>query len=269
MEMRTEMNINNTETGQNTEAAPAKDALISIRSLVKQYTKKDPVVLKGITLDIRPGEFIAVMGRSGCGKTTFLKTVGLIETPTAGEIFFNGNPVSRLWSAEIADIRRRHIGFVYQNYNLMNSLSAVENIILPAVLDKADTKEKTEEAERMMEDLRISKLRDKYPGEMSGGEKQRVALCRALINDPEVILADEPTGNLDSVMGREVIETLSRFNYELGKTILLVTHDPKISMWCRSVIFMKDGLLMDRIERGESGSKEDFYREIQAKVDEL
>lgn len=212
-------------------------SVMELKGLRKRYEEKGDWILKGIDLRIEKQDFIAIMGRSGCGKTTLLKTLGLIESATEGEYFFEGNAVSGLWGSEIADIRRRNMGFIFQDYNLMGSLTVRENIMLPALLDKMD-------------------------------EQQRKDRTEALINDPDVILGDEPTGNLDSVMGQQVIETLAEFNETDGKTVILVTHDPKIAMYCRKVIFMKDGHLLDFLERGDAG-KEAFYREIAAKMEEL
>ena len=234
----------------------------------RDVKEKGDWILKGIDLRIEKQDFIAIMGRSGCGKTTLLKTLGLIESATEGEYFFEGNAVSGLWGSEIADIRRRNMGFIFQDYNLMGSLTVRENIMLPALLDKMDEQQRKDRTEKLIQRFGIQAYRDKYPHEMSGGQQQRVALCRALINDPDVILGDEPTGNLDSVMGQQVIETLAEFNETDGKTVILVTHDPKIAMYCRKVIFMKDGHLLDYLERRDA-EKETFYRKIAAKMEEL
>lgn len=242
--------------------------IMEIKGLKKQYRKDAPWILKGIDLTICRQDFIAIMGRSGCGKTTFLKTLGLVETATAGEIVFKGKAVSGLWGSEISDIRRREMGFIFQDYNLMGSLTVRENIMLPALLDKMEPGKREDRTEQLIRRFGIEEYRDQYPHEMSGGQQQRVALCRALINDPDLILGDEPTGNLDSAMGRQVIETLIEFNEKDGKTVVLVTHDPKIAMCCKKVVFMKDGLLLDALEKEGRGS-ESFYREILGKMEEL
>lgn len=242
--------------------------IMEIRGLKKQYRKDGPWILKGIDLTIRRQDFIAIMGRSGCGKTTFLKTLGLVETATEGEIVFKGRKVSGLWGSEISDIRRREMGFIFQDYNLMGSLTVRENIELPALLDKMDPGMREDRTEQLIRRFGIEEYRDQYPHEMSGGQQQRVALCRALINDPDLILGDEPTGNLDSSMGRQVIETLAEFNEKDGKTVVLVTHDPKIAMCCKKVVFMKDGLLLDTLEK-EGRTEDSFYREILDKMEEL
>ena len=243
-------------------------SVMELKGLRKRYEEKGDWILKGIDLRIEKQDFIAIMGRSGCGKTTLLKTLGLIEAATEGEYFFEGNAVSGLWGSEIADIRRRNMGFIFQDYNLMGSRTVRENIMLPELLDKMDEQQRKNWTEKLIQRFGIQAYRDKYPHEMSGGQQQRVALCRALINDPDVILGDEPTGNLDSVMGQQVIETLAEFNETDGKTVILVTHDPKIAMYCRKVIFMKDGHLLDCLERRDA-EKETFYRKIAAKMEEL
>ena len=192
-------------------------SVMELKGLRKRYEEKGDWILKGIDLRIEKQDFIAIMGRSGCGKTTLLKTLGLIESATEGEYFFEGNAVSGLWGSEIADIRRRNMGFIFQDYNLMGSLTVRENIMLPALLDKMDEQQRKNRTEKLIQRFGIQAYRDKYPHEMSGGQQQRVALCRALINDPDVILGDEPTGNLDSVMGQQVIETLAEFNETDGR----------------------------------------------------
>ena len=222
--------------------------IIEIKNLRKSYKYGAPV-LRGIDLTVEEHDFIAIMGRSGCGKTTLLKILGLMDNMISGDFIFKGDDVSTLYEEEIADIRRREMGFVFQDYNLLKSLTVGENVRLPAILDKAETKLGREKAGALAKRFHIDQMMDKYPYQLSGGEQQRVSLCRALINDPDLILGDEPTGNLDSVMGKEVIETLVSFNRDLDKTVIIVTHDPKIACRCKKVIFMKDGLLFETLEK--------------------
>ena len=245
-----------------------KRPLLEIKDLRKTYNEESGEVLKGICLDVRPQDFIAIMGRSGCGKTTFLRTLGLFEKPSKGEIYFEGSQISKLFGSEIADIRRRKMGFVFQNYQLIGSLTVRENVMLPDILDKRDAKARRDKTDALLERFGIEEFRDRYPRQLSGGQQQRVALCRALVNDPKLILGDEPTGNLDSKMGREVIETLTEFNEKDGKTVILVTHDAKIAMYCRKVVFMKDGIFHETLERG-GDSREDFYRKIMDHMETL
>lgn len=221
------------------------ESVIKATAITKKYGQQE--VLKGIDIAIAPGDFTCIMGRSGCGKTTLLKILGLMHPPTAGEIFFEDKLTYELFPDEISDIRRRKIGFVFQDFNLMESITVGENILLPAILDKQDPVEAEEKMKPFFQVLRIEHLLDKLPHELSVGEKQRAAICRALINAPEIILADEPTGNLDSNAGAEVIKIFQRINQELGITIVMITHDSKVAQAAKEVIFLKDGQIYDRL----------------------
>ena len=233
--------------------------ILKAEELVKTYDTQQGPVLKGISLSVEEEEFIAVMGRSGCGKTTLLKMLGLMDEPTEGKIYVKGRDTATLWEEEISDIRRKGMGCVFQDYNLMDSLTVEENIMLPAILDKMEPGRRKEKMEQLSAQFQISGLTDKYPYQMSGGERQRAALCRALMNDPDLILADEPTGNLDSVMGEEVIRWFKRLNEEWHKTVIIVTHDPKIACMCKKVLMLKDGMLIKELVRD---SKEELYQAI-------
>ena len=209
---------------------------------------------------INEQEFVAIMGKSGCGKTTLLKVLGLIDRPTGGTFYFKGKEVKKLWNDELSDIRRREIGFVFQDFYLMDSLSVEENIMLPLILDKANVNHCFDRAREYEKLFEISHLSHKNPYELSGGEKQRVAICRALVNDPDVIFADEPTGNLDSRSGAIVVKALENINRKMKKTIVMVTHDPQIASHCNRIIFLKDGKILNDI--GKRGTKEEFYFKI-------
>lgn len=248
-----------------------KKEIIKVEDLFRSYpksegaNKKDRIeVLKGLDFTVEQQEFVGIMGKSGCGKTTLLKVIGLIDSPTSGSIYFCGKDTENLWSDELADIRRREIGFVFQDFYLMDSLSVKENIMLPMVLDKQDSQKCIKTAEIYAERFGLSHLLDKHPYELSGGEKQRVAISRALINNPNLILADEPTGNLDSKSGQIVIEAFKEINEKLKKTIVMVTHDPQIASCCKRIIFLKDGLILEELIR--KASQEDFYNEIIKKM---
>lgn len=217
-------------------------------------------VLENISFQIEPKEFVGIMGRSGCGKTTLLKVLGMLDKPEKGTVFYKGKDTKEIYGTELAKIRRTELSFIFQDFCLMDSLSIKENIMLPLILDEADVQESKKKCEEMAEKFAITDLLDKKPYELSGGEKQRTAICRALIYNPDLILADEPTGNLDSASSEVVIHTLEEINKKMGKTILLVTHDPIIASSCDRIIFLKDGKVKEDLKR--TGDKEQFYNEI-------
>ena len=248
--------------------------VLEVENLVRNYQKSalkksddDIKVLKGLNFSVEEGEFVGIMGKSGCGKTTLLKVLGMIDKQTAGTVRFMEKDTSGLYGDDLADIRREQIGFVFQDFYLMDSLSVEENIMLPMILGKEKVEVMTEAARKYAEQFQIDHLLKKNPYELSGGEKQRVAVCRALINDPDVILADEPTGNLDSKSGKIVIDSLMKINRELGKTIVMVTHDPQMASCCSRIILLKDGVILDTLTQGES--REDFYQEIIGRMADL
>lgn len=224
------------------------EPIIEAVAIKKNYGQQN--VLRGIDLAILPGDFLCIMGRSGCGKTTLLKIIGLMHPQTSGEVAFESRWTQSLFPDELSDIRRRKIGFVFQEFNLMESISVKENILLPAILDKQDITKAEERMAPFFQLLRIEQLLDKLPQELSVGEKQRAAICRALINEPQIILADEPTGNLDSNAGAEVINIFKRINQELGITIVMITHDSKVAQAAKEVLFLKDGKIYDRLVNG-------------------
>ena len=181
--------------------------------------------------------------------------------------FFKNKEIKKLWDDELSDIRRREVGFVFQDFYLMDSLSVEENIMLPLVLDKAEVNSCFEKAKKYEKLFEIEHLAKKNPYELSGGEKQRVAICRALVNDPDLILADEPTGNLDSRSGAIVVQALEDINERMGKTIVMVTHDPQVASHCKRIIFLKDGKILKDARR--NGEREEFYQEILEMMKEL
>ena len=245
--------------------AAKQNEIIRVEKLVRNYGKSNTSqedeaivkVLKELNFNVEKQEFVGIMGKSGCGKTTLLKVLGLIDKPTKGNVFFEGKDTEKLWEDELADIRRQKIGFVFQDFYLLNSLSVRENIMLPMVLDK-------QSSEKFANLLGLNRLLEKYPNELSGGEKQRVSISRALINNPDLILADEPTGNLDSKTGKLVIEELENINQNMGKTIIMVTHDPQMASYCTRVIFLKDGMILKDLRKNET--RGNFYTRI---VDEM
>ena len=242
--------------------------LLKVENLIRNYyklskddTQQEIKVLKNLNFSINENEFVGIMGKSGCGKTTLLKVLGLIDRPTSGTLYFKENEVRKLWDEKITDIRRKQMGFVFQDFYLMDSLTVEENIMLPLILDKKSVRRCFTTARKFEELFEIEHLAHKNPYELSGGEKQRVAICRALVNNPDLILADEPTGNLDSNSGKIVINALEDIHQRLHKTIVIVTHDPEIASHCNRILFLKDGMILDDIRK--SGSNEEFYLKIQ------
>ena len=248
--------------------------VLEVENLIRNYQKsalkksdEDIKVLKGLNFSVEQGEFVGIMGKSGCGKTTLLKVLGMIDKQTDGVVRFMEKDTSKLYGDELADIRREQIGFVFQDFYLMDSLSVEENIMLPMILGQEKVDVMTKAARKYAEQFQISHLLKKNPYELSGGEKQRIAICRALINDPDLILADEPTGNLDSKSGQIVIDALVRINQEFGKTIVMVTHDPQMASYCSRIILLKDGVILDNLDHGDS--QEAFYQEIIGRMADL
>ena len=248
--------------------------VLRVENLIRNYIKpsrseerEEIKVLKQLNFTVEEQEFVGIMGKSGCGKTTLLKVLGMIDRPTGGSMFFKNKEIKKLWDDELSDIRRREVGFVFQDFYLMDSLSVEENIMLPLVLDKAEVNSCFEKAKKYEKLFEIEHLAKKNPYELSGGEKQRVAICRALVNDPDLILADEPTGNLDSRSGAIVVQALEDINERMGKTIVMVTHDPQVASHCKRIIFLKDGKILKDARR--NGEREAFYQEILEMMKEL
>ena len=217
-------------------------------------------VLKGINLTINSQEFIAIMGKSGSGKTTLLKLLGMLDRPTEGKVFFKGEDSNFIRGDRLAKIRRCELGFIYQDYYLMDSLSVRENIMLPKILDHSSVEESMEESEKLADIMGVRTLMVKRTFELSGGEKQRVAICRALINHSDLILADEPTGNLDSASSETVMEYLQMINKDMKKTVVLVTHDAYVASFCNRVIFVKDGMI--EVELKKTEGQDEFCDQI-------
>lgn len=236
-------------------------ALLEIKHLVKNYDGEVTVeVLKGIDLKIQKGEFVAIMGPSGSGKTTLLNCIATLDAPTSGSVVLEGENPHQFDKNKLADFRRQKLGFVFQSYNLLAPLTVLENIVLPLTLDREKPETQVAQGEKLLAELSISHLRDKRIYQLSGGEAQRVAICRALIHDPSLILADEPTGNLDSKSANDVMQLLAEMNQERQVTTLMVTHDAFSASFCDRVVFIKDGKFYNEIYLGES--REDFYQKI-------
>lgn len=238
--------------------------IIKVVDLKKSFGSVE--VLRGINFCIEEGERIAIMGNSGCGKTTLLKMLGFIEDPTLGDVYYKGEKSKNLSRDEISEIRLNDIGFVFQYFRLLDSLTIQENIMLPMIINKEEEDIMLDRCNYYAEKVGIKHLLNKKPSNISGGEKQRTAICRALINNPSVIYADEPTGSLDSKTGKTIIDILVNTNIELKKTLIMVTHDPLIASHCSRVIWLKDGLLVHEIRESK---KEKLYGEIIEKMKEV
>jgi putative ABC transport system ATP-binding protein len=223
------------------------DDIIKMVDITKIYTGADvgTIALKDVDLVVKKGEFLAITGRSGSGKSTLMHVIGLLDTPTSGTYFLNGTDVSKLNEDEQAFQRNKEIGFVFQSFNLLPKLNALENVILPAIYAGTKTKERTEKALELLTELGLEDHLNKRPNQMSGGQQQRVAIARALMNDPELILADEPTGNLDTHSGEDVMNTLKQLNKE-GKTIVLITHEHDIAAQAKKILHLEDGMLVSK-----------------------
>ncbi|MBU4201886.1 MAG: ABC transporter ATP-binding protein [Candidatus Altiarchaeota archaeon] len=207
---------------------------------IYQMGKVQVNALRGSSLEIMPGEFVAIMGPSGSGKSTLMNLVGCLDIPSKGRIFLEGQDISELEESELAQIRGRIIGFVFQTFNLIPSLTALENVMLPMTFQGIQRYEREERAAKLLEMMGLGKRIHHKPAELSGGQQQRVAIARSLANDPDVILADEPTGNLDSKTGNEVMDMLTKLNKD-GKTIVMVTHDNNLSKYADRIVNIMDG----------------------------
>ena len=219
--------------------------IIKLKAVAKYYGFGHSLVkaVDGMNISIREGEFVSIMGPSGSGKSTSMNLVGSLDVPTKGKIFLDGENTSYLTESELAQIRGQKIGFIFQQFNLIPNLTALENVMLPMMFQGMYEEERIERAEELLKLVQLDERMNHYPGQLSGGEQQRVAIARALSNDPEVILADEPTGNLDSKTGELVLQFLNKLNDE-GKTIVMITHDQNLALKHSDIIFwIKDGKL--------------------------
>ena len=228
------------------DASSSTPTLVEIRNLSKYYQRGGQIipVLVDIDLDVRLGDYLALMGPSGSGKSTLLNLVAGIDKPSSGTIKLAGVDIARLSDADLAAWRAAHVGFIFQFYKLMPVLTAFENIELPLLLTPLSRRERRERVNVALALVGLTDRADHYPSELSGGQEQRVAIARALITDPTLIVADEPTGDLDRTTGEEILGLLERLNRELGKTILLVTHDPKAAEKAHRIVHLEKGVLV-------------------------
>ena len=242
--------------------------ILKVNNLIKKFPKAGGeiddadaiLVLKGINFDVEQGEYVGIMGKSGCGKTTLLKILGFMDQQTDGDVIFDGANTNELWKEELTDIRRRKIGFVFQDFNLLDTFSLQDNIFLPLVLSGEKYDSMQEKLKPIAKELGIESILGKFPYEVSGGQKQRAAVARALITNPQIILADEPTGALDSKSTDQLLELFSKINGR-GQTILMVTHSTKAASKAGRVLFIKDGEVFHQIYKA-SMTDEEMYTKI-------
>ncbi|MFQ6879445.1 MAG: ABC transporter ATP-binding protein [Oscillospiraceae bacterium] len=239
--------------------------ILSVQKVQKYYGNKASLTraLDVISFDVEQGEFLAIIGASGSGKTTLLNCISTIDKVTAGHIFVAGKDITGLKGKELNRFRRQELGFIFQDFNLLDTLTAYENIALALSIQKTPVREMDERIRQAAEELGIGDVLNKYPYQMSGGQKQRVASARAIITNPKLILADEPTGALDSKSARLLLERFGYLNHMLGATILMVTHDAFTASYASRVIFIKDGRLFSEIQRGNQTRKEFFDKIIE------
>lgn len=238
--------------------------LLEVKNLRKVYSARLKTIqveaLKNITFSVEEGEYVAIMGESGSGKSTLLNLLATLDKPTEGEIFLEEKPVAKIKQKQLCSFRRDNLGFVFQDFNLLDTLSLQDNILLPLVLQGEDCTKKEKEVRELSTLLGIEALLNKFPYEVSGGQKQRCAVARALITKPKLILADEPTGALDSKASFKLLKLFSKINKD-GQTILMVTHSTQAASNANRVIFIKDGMLFNQIYRGNM-SNEEMYKKI-------
>lgn len=218
---------------------------------------EDLAILKGINLEISRGSFTTIMGPSGSGKSTLMHLLGLLDTPTEGKIYFDGQDVSHFTEDELAVMRGKKIGFIFQQFNLLQNLTALENVMLPMTFQGFSQEKRMQKAQVLLDSVDLEHRVNHKPKEMSGGEQQRIAIARSLANDPEILIGDEPTGNLDSKTGKTVMEILKKLHEEQHKTIIVVTHDPTIAHYSQSIVHIKDG----QVQMNHKEDKEILWQE--------
>ena len=233
--------------------------ILKVQNISKVYgskkSSKQYMALKSISFEVNEGEFIGVMGASGSGKTTLLNILGSIDKPTTGRFIMDGQDIADLNKNQLAEHRMKKIGFIFQDFNLLETMTLKENIILPLALAGYKTRAMKSKLDSIARDLGIIEILDKYPYEVSGGEQQRAAACRALITNPRLILADEPTGNLDSKSGKDLLDLLTFINNEYKATILMVTHDVFAASYCHKIMFIRDGEIYNELYAGDDQKK--------------
>lgn len=244
------------------------NAILKVNQLTKTYGKKGEKqyqALKGINFELNRGEFVGIMGASGSGKTTLLNILSTLDKPTSGNVVINGKDITRLKKNQMADFRGKEIGFIFQDFNLLDNLTNRENIALPLSLQNVKAREINNQVEAIASRLNITQILDKYPAEVSGGQKQRIASARALVHNPSILFGDEPTGALDSKSATELLNTMDDLNKNDQVSILMVTHDPYSASYAQRILFIKDGKIGKELKKDDK-SREEFYQEIIAEL---
>lgn len=239
------------------------DEILKVLNVEKYYGNKGSLTkaLDNVSFSVDEGEFTGIMGASGSGKTTLLNCIATLDTVTAGNITIRNRDITAMKNRALAKFRREELGFMFQEYNLLDTLTGFENIILPLTISGEPHQTAIEKVNEVATRLEIKEVIEKYPSEMSGGQRQRIAAARAIVNNPALILADEPTGALDSKSARMLMECLEKLNKDLRATILMVTHDAFTASYCHRILFIKDGKLFNELNRG-TDSRKDFFRKI-------
>lgn len=239
--------------------------LLQVKEVHKVFGKgqSETAALKGVTFDVLPGEFLGIMGASGSGKTTLLNTIATMIKPTSGQILLEGQNISSFKGAQLAAYRGNKIGYLFQQFELIDNLTAKENIILPLSIHGVNIKEQEKELVQLAKQFELEDVLNKFPSQLSGGQKQRVAAARALISNPSIVLADEPTGALDTKNAKILMDKLSTNNQQQGSTILMVTHDANAASYCSRILFIQDGVIFHELRKNVPGeSQQSFYERI-------
>lgn len=241
-----------------------RQEVVTVTDLKKTYgsgTVAEYTALKGINFSVNQGDFVGIMGASGSGKTTLLNLLATLDQPTSGQIQINDQSIAEIKRSKLSDFRANELGFIFQDFNLLENLTARENISLPLTLNNQNKIDIDARVDQVAQDLNLTDYLEQYPGQLSGGQQQRVAAARALIHQPKLILADEPTGALDSENARGLMELLTNINQSQGVSILMVTHDPFSASFCRRILMIRDGIIGQTLQN-ESRDRKQFYSEI-------
>ena len=228
--------------------------IVEVKNVWKIYKmgKTKVNALRGINVEVKKGEFLAILGPSGSGKSTCMNIVGCLDTPTKGEVFLSGKNIAKMSESDLAQVRGKKIGFIFQQFNLLPSLTARENVMLPMMFQGVPVEQRLKQSKKYLELVDLADRMNHTPNQLSGGQQQRVAIARSLANEPEMILADEPTGNLDSKTGKTVIEFLKKLRKEQGTTIVVITHDEKIAKEADRQVYIKDGMIVKSLQEDTS-----------------